>query len=135
MIDRDLYQAFRFFHEHGTMRVGFHGVDALALARSEAWAKDVELEFKWEYDFDADPPAEGCEVLWCGVEYQGLRAGLGGIELRSPAFTYGCARDPYVRVVEAELAAELLQDWRAAEHVKALRSYQATNAVAEGWAS
>jgi hypothetical protein len=131
-----LLNAFRFFHEHAGCVVGKRAVGAIALARAERDAAARGLSVTWEADdtpWDGDCPAPKivavATVYAPGVDpsttdgrfpyADGPRRGfvpaggiyrkrevlasLGGIGLDS-------WRDDYVRVVEAELLSEALEN-------------------------
>ena len=87
-MDRQLVEAFRFFHEHAGYVVGLRAVGALSLARAELRAKKLGLTVTWEdedHAWDADCPAPPIHV-WARVNAEGSRfplASLGGIGLMS----------------------------------------------------
>lgn len=96
---------------------------AKALAKAETWAKDVGARFSWRFDEDAtsadwsnyDPPYRTwlC-VLWMpgDTDEQGQRAAasLGGVDFGPEGEPHD---SPYARVVEAELALEVMIDSEA----------------------
>lgn len=103
---KSLYDRYRFFHAHCGV-VGRHAVAAIALARAERDAEELDLKVSWEdedlaWDGEGEPPA-----IWAYAAVYHPNdpswpiAGLGGIGLNS-------WRDTYVRVVEAELLSEAL---------------------------
>lgn len=93
--------AYRFFRVVGKSAVG-----AIALARAEARACRECMTFNWEaedhaWDGDHPPPILH---MWCAAKLDGeYLACLGGIGLTSLS-------DPYMRVVEAEVALESFID-------------------------
>jgi hypothetical protein len=99
-----MIRAYRFFHEHGCSRVGYHGVDALALAKAERWAQETEgVECIVEPEVDRyrdvygdDPPK--------GVEFYSLAVKVDGEYLASLGFVDDT--EGYHRVVMAQLADE-----------------------------
>lgn len=125
--------AFRFFCEHAGYVVGRRAEGALQLARAEALlAEAVDLELaSVEWEADDLPWDEGTEISaeeaserfasgeWTGPFYCRVMVGddelgddvrsLGGIVLGSAG-----TGDPYARVVEAELASELVDELRQA---------------------
>ena len=107
-----LRERYHFFKEHAGYVVGERAVCAIRLARAEAFAETHGVEFKWEWDNDCqDPdfqPAKGNEMLGCVcMDADGNVLGsLWGIEVSSPSFIQGVPRDPYLRVIQAELALE-----------------------------
>lgn len=133
---RSLQEQFRFFHQHAGCVVGRAAECALALARDETRAGELGLVFEWSEDEQPDlswceqctPPRGGIRnrreqehreqhCLWiCEAKLDGETvAQLCGIDFgvgRDPWM-----RDPYKRVVEAELAGEALACFDALEHV------------------
>jgi hypothetical protein len=124
-MDRKLIEAARFFLKHaGYATPPGRVACALHLARAERRAEEMGIvreraEYRlgngrvlalWEYDTDGLVDREvqpGCEVLQCAVMVDGeWLASCGGIELRAPSFVQGRPRDPYIRVMQAELLAE-----------------------------
>lgn len=95
---------------------------AQALAYAEQWARDNDATFWWARDDDAEMMDGYDRALWrCDAIIDGeLRASLGGIDIgEGSPYPYGCGclgeptsrtRDPYCRVVEAELASEVMGD-------------------------
>lgn len=118
-ISASLYERFKFFHEHAGYVVGRSAETALKLARAEERAEREGLVFKCEdedYAWDGEGPAPEY-FLWCAV-YENEKerfplASLGGVALDS-------MRDPYLRVVQAELYDE------AFTHLDAHRDHVAT---------
>ena len=107
LIDPDLAKRYRFFREHAGYIVGERAVCALALARAEQAAEKRGLYFHKEEDsheWDGDCPAPRY-VLWCAVfrseECEDALAGVGAVGVND-------LRDPYLRVVAAELFSEAL---------------------------
>ena len=111
---KTLANRFRFFLEHaGYCTPPGRAVCAMALARAEERAETEGLSVTWEDDdlpWDGDCPAPAILQYACVYEpcddadppyRRSILAGLGGIGLAS-------WRDPYVRVVEAELFSEAL---------------------------
>ena len=106
MIAGRLLVAYRYFHEHGTCRVGFHGVDALALAKAEAWAREddsveivVEEEQERYEDVYGEPPPEGVDFFWIAVKVDGEHlASCGMVD----------DTNGYHRIVKAQLCSEAL---------------------------
>ena len=106
-------QAYRFFKAHAGYRVGFHAVDAAALARAEDWASKQSVEYVWDGDPDTDL---GDHEYWCTAEARGEDHDHEGFQVvaQIPAQTLsslGGIIDPddnYRRVVEAELALEAM---------------------------
>lgn len=103
----DVPRAYRFFREH-TMRIGYHAVDAIALARAEARAWSLGLHFAIhdeEEPWDGETPAPPL-LVWCAVyerdDHSAPLASLGMVGLMA-------RNDPYLRVVRAELFAEALE--------------------------
>lgn len=71
----------------------------LELLEAEEWADMVELEYEWGHcDSDDGEPAH-----YCFVRYRDAVASLSGIDCTD------CGRDPCCRVVQAELAVQLLE--------------------------
>lgn len=114
MIAPELRDAFAFFRKHaGYATPPGPAACALRLARAELWGKERGVEVTWEEederyeDVYGEPPPDDCEILCAFVKHDGeVLAGLGMITIRAPSFTYGVARDPYIRVVNAELLQE-----------------------------
>ena len=130
-MDRQLVEAFRFFHEHAGYVVGERAVCALRLARAEMRAKELGLKVTWD---DEDLPWDGdCEAPKIHARATVLHpdhadADTSDLSVRFPFFdrkdgsrgrtpTVLAAlgsigldswRDSYVRVVEAELFSEAL---------------------------
>lgn len=112
-----LTEAERFFLAHGGYSVGPGETvrdgqlrSARESAEAERWGASHGLVFDWEDDTDADTscdcgadhgPAYGCVVRKDGD----VVASLGGITFGE---YNGPGRDPYARVVEAELAGEVM---------------------------
>lgn len=112
LVDPDLAKRYRFFRENGGGIVGESAVCALALAKAEQKAEQRGLTVTWEdedlpwEDLRGDLETERPAIwAWAGVRHpdhpKHVLSGLGGIGLNS-------MRDPYVRVVEAELFSEAL---------------------------
>jgi hypothetical protein len=100
--------AVKFFHEHAGGVVGRRMVNAWNLAKAETRAKAIGMSVVWEDDreaWDGEGPAPAILAYAYVSDLEPHRysslAGLGMIDLDS-------WRDPYVRVVEAELCAEAL---------------------------
>lgn len=147
MIDR---KAFRFFLGNAGGIVGQSAITAASLARAEAYARDHDWRFVWEYDQDRDTSwCETCEHLH---KCRSLgRDGLSCDHVRSDhdhqlydcmlydsdgemleclgGNDFGAGRDPwgepYKRVVEAELASEALHAIEQAERALWTRYDQA----------
>lgn len=138
MVDQRLAEAFRFFHEHAGYVVGRRAVGALALARAELRAREVGLTVTWgdetmPWDGDCEaPPVHACATVLhpdhadADTESTRIRfpfsARADGSRGRIPEVlaalgSIGLAswNDPYMRVVEAELCAEALDELDA-EH-------------------
>ncbi len=105
-------RAYRFFCEHaGYATPPGRAVCSLALARAEAEAKEIGLRFVWEddpeeYQLGDAEDNRPAYVLNCRVEDAGgtqLPVSLGGIGVNS-------LNDPYLRVVEAELASQAIEE-------------------------
>ena len=112
-----LRERFKWMLEHCGYRVGYHAIDALALARAEQYADNNDWVYEWEDDtcadlswWDEDKPipdnlrVDIC-VLWdicpeCSAKTTPL-ASLGGI-------SYYDYDDDYPRLIEAELALEAI---------------------------
>ena len=98
-------EAYRFFRQHAGYVVGEAAMCAYQLAAAEAEGKRLGFEFTWEEEQEAwdgsEPLPSDCDLLWCGLTYKGEPLdSLGMIAVRF--------RDPYIRVVEAELASQAL---------------------------
>lgn len=125
-----LQERFRFFAAHAGYRVGYRAVVAMALARAERRAELEELECKWEDEiepWDGECPAP--RYLFCGMVETptGEIASLGMVGVDS-------LRDPYLRVVAAELFDQVFEerDERAehrAAHVATVEAYTARDAT------
>jgi len=112
-----LVDAYRFFREHAGYVVGESARCALALARAEASARDAGLRFEWEdeeesyQDVYGEPlPDDVDGPFFVACYFPGEkhpRASLGCVTL---AVARPWSRDPYTRVVEAELASEALDN-------------------------
>lgn len=89
-----------------------HGRSARELAQAELWANTAgALVFEWEDDPDYDGddgPAYGCLARRQGQ--RDVLASLWDITFTNDSPVPG--RDPYCRVVEAELALDILADTR-----------------------
>lgn len=107
-------QAVEFFHEYAgwSYRPGVETPEqgrrkgAVALARAERWAADSGITFGWQWDHDVAQDTEyEVECLYAVALDTDARvlASLGGITDPTPE---------YRRVVEAELALEVLADPR-----------------------
>lgn len=106
LTDRTLESRYRFFRAHAGYRVGFSAADAMTLARAEQAAEDLGLTIEWDDEdmpWDGDCPAPTIHVMACVRHPRSghVIASLGSIGLES-------WRDPYVRVVSAELFSEAL---------------------------
>lgn len=96
---RDRYD---FFREHGNTWVGHSAETAMRLARAEERAEREEVKVVWEDEcepWDGEGPAPKY-LMWAHVSQAEHVASLGMIGVNS-------MRDPYLRVVEAELCANL----------------------------
>jgi hypothetical protein len=96
-----------FFRRHAVGGVGHNAVTAMRLARAEERAEDLGLSVQWteeDHLWDGDCPAPEIHVWGCVRHPQtgATLASLGGVGLTS-------WRDPYVRVVEAELLLEAIE--------------------------
>lgn len=105
-IDPKLKKAYEFFKANAGGRVGHSAEDCLALARAEAVASSLGWAAEWEHDdhpWDSDDDYEPAEVLGCVLkDMEGKVLGsLWGI---------GDPTRKYMRVVEAELALEALDE-------------------------
>ena len=77
------------------------------LARAEAWLRGSEMYVTWEPDWDGDHSYDGREnVVSC--EWAALRGPLGDGEVLASLGCIDDATDDYRRVVEAELALEVM---------------------------
>jgi hypothetical protein len=119
MLTTELRRAWNFHREHAGYVVGERAIGALELARDELRAKAEGLEFHWVEDETPDTSwldQDGWErekqdyqdgrllILGCHVTHPALdqyAVSLWGISVYDQ-------RDPYCRVVEAELAGEAL---------------------------
>lgn len=110
-MDPRFVEAYRFFRKHAGYIVGHRAECAFALATAEQRARAIGLTVVWDLDpepyqsggdHDPRPPIVACAHI-PDVEPQryAALAALGGIGLTS-------WQDNYVRVAEAELAAEAL---------------------------
>ena len=140
MITSKLQEAFQFFREHaGYCTPPGLAACALRLARAEQWGEERGIEVTWEEEQDryedvwGEPAPEGCDVLFAFVKHEGhVLASLGMITLKAPSFMGGVSRDPYVRVVNAELFAEArarLEEIEAAEAAAAKDAHQKDDAL------
>lgn len=114
----DLLERYRFFREHAGYVAGRAAESALGLARAERWAEASGLEVSWEWDtcpWDGDEPLpEGTEVYVAVARLGGEVVGaLGQVAVSG-------MRDPYLRVVAAELAWEAWEAERGASRAMAL---------------
>lgn len=113
-------EAVRFFVRHAGYSYGAEGPTAgrirgaLELARAEEWFAGLEDgHIEWEVDFDAMAAPSGDEeprmYYGCVLTVDGTdQESLWNVDLAGdPWPRYNPARDPYARVVEAELAALL----------------------------
>ncbi len=102
---------FRFFREHGGWIVGQRALSAIGLARAEAEARNRGLTFEWSEDSD---PELGDHEYWCrdaerGIEHAHEALSCVAFDGDQVVASLGSIIDPdraYIRVVEAELAAE-----------------------------
>jgi hypothetical protein len=104
---KTLRERFQFFQQHAGGIVGQSALGAIALARAEVRAQDLDLEVTWEdergeWDGDCPPPAVHACAFIVDPHAKRYLACLGGIGLNS-------IHDPYVRVVEAELFLEAIE--------------------------
>ena len=106
----ELAARFRFFHEHAGYIVGRRAVAAISLARAEIQARREGISFEWEDElepWDADPecgPAPTYVLCCLARDASGqVVASLGMVGVNRLS-------DPYLRVVEAELALEALHE-------------------------
>lgn len=108
-----LYERYRFFHEHAGYVVGRSAEYALRLARAEARAQELGLKVSWEDETDSWESINGedCAPAPPIHVQASVRDPEGGFPLASLG-SIGLLswRDPYVRVVEAELFAEVLDE-------------------------
>lgn len=110
-----------FFYEHAGWSQGQGETEheartrcARELAHAEEWAKEVGVIFLWEEDPDADRSwmgenghvDDGREFFGCVAELGDRNTSLWGIDFDNDDLW----RAPYRRVVEAELAMELMPD-------------------------
>ena len=106
MIDKKLYQAYRFFHEHGYQIQGEQAKAAIALARAEVWAEGtegVELcvmpEEESYHDVYGQDPPEASSFSCLSIKIDGeVMASMGFVDDDAA----------YQRVVFAELALEAM---------------------------
>lgn len=125
-----MQERFRFFLEHsGYCTPPGRAACALASARDEARGEELGLVFEWQEDEQPDLSwCERCQrqehyghqamhQLWiCSATYEGeTLSQLCGIDFGAGRDPW--MRDPYKRVVEAELAGEALACIDALEHV------------------
>lgn len=101
-------EAFLFFHANAGYIVGERAKCAIRLARAEERAKGLGLEVHWgdepeAWDGEAPPPKVHACAWVPELDGKYNLASLGSIALDS-------WRDPYRRVVEAELYAEALAE-------------------------
>ena len=106
MREQTLERRYKFFRANIGYIVGRSASIAMRLARAEERAENLGLTVEYAdeiHDWDGDGPCPPIHV-WACVRHEGeIIASLGSIGLVS-------WRDPYVRVVEAELLSEAL-DW------------------------
>lgn len=108
MIDQQLRAAWRFFHDQAGYSVPpGRAACALELARAEQQGQEEGLTFEWMSDYEAwdgDVP-EPDHLLSC------LCRGSDGLVLTSLCgIGVNSLDDPYLRVVQAELAMEALDE-------------------------
>lgn len=129
-MNASLIRRYHFFREHAGTIVGESARCALTLARAEERAEREELVYVWERELESHSVVFGedngedaliasgkLDCLGCCVYASETEdpdqlhplASLGMITIQAPAFTYGQPRDPYIRVVQAELAVEALE--------------------------
>lgn len=106
--------AFKFFHDNAGYVVGRCAIGAIALARAERAAFDLDLAVTWEPDADPDL---GDHAMWCSAEARGLCTGhdvqiaclhdAAGDVVGSLGGIIDADRN-YRRVIRAELAQEYL---------------------------
>jgi len=110
-MDRELIAAYRFFKEHAGYILGESARCALSLARAERAGESAGLTVQWDDDSeeyqlgdceDAPPPYVLVAFVLDPRNGRRCLASLGGIGLNS-------LRDPYRRVVAAELLSEALE--------------------------
>lgn len=106
---RRLLAAYTFFRENAGGIVGESAATAWALARAEETGRERGLTFVTE---DEEEPWDGdCEaptyVLWCAV-FLPFRRSRGGCLASLGMVGVNSMRDPYLRVVAAELMSEAL---------------------------
>jgi hypothetical protein len=97
-MDMQLKRAFEWFLANDNQHN--NAVYALQRARAELWAKELDIEARWEWDeapWDCDAPAPE-ELLACVLEHDGEFAILCSIGDPTPE---------YRRLIEADLAIEL----------------------------
>jgi hypothetical protein len=112
-------KAFEFFYQHAPW--GYRPTEtpetgrqrcAKALAEAEAYATDAGYRFRWEIDHDltsedfCDDPNPWCLWICYMLDPEGtVVANLGGVDFGRDVEPWG---NPYARVVEAELASDLI---------------------------
>jgi hypothetical protein len=93
---------------------------AREMAKAEQFAKDARLKAEWRRDYDADPDdwdgdgPLGTKAYWCALytlDHRHTSASLCGIWDPTPE---------YRRVVETELASEVMYEWRKAYQLPAV---------------
>ena len=92
---------------------------AIRLADAEEWAESEGVAFNW--DEDTQPDRSGIDhagPIWECLAYPGdaydvgPHESLSGVDLGESGYPTGPGRDPYARVVEAELAEQLREELR-----------------------
>lgn len=82
--------------------------NAVKLARAEEWARENDYSFRWQEDRDATAEAEytqwQCDIFDADGDPV---TGIGGVDFGEEGEPWG---DPYRRVIEAELALDVMDD-------------------------
>jgi len=130
-MDERIRAEYRFQLEHGGMRVGHQAEDALERARARVLLHDLEdagrAAIQWEHDPDPDVSwldERGLEELRDGtteilqglVTIDGRTAAIGGVHVYARGHGGG-----YLRVLEAELTGEILEEIRGEEREERAR--------------
>lgn len=119
MIDRRLFEAFKFFRPRNG-QIGRRATVGVALARAEIAAKEKGIAFQWQDDPDGMPEDGKCSC-GCGAEIQaceGCLAYSGRYEHLSSLWGIWDADPDYRRIVMAELALEALDELERREALR-----------------